>query len=109
MLRRRTRTLPILLQGFKRVSSSHERLTPPVTPPPQPRAGVRAALARPRCAGPTALRWPDTARARVRQVLKFYGLDGQSKWLNLLYETFFLFGFVFLAWVGLAFQRHVRR
>ena len=45
----------------------------------------------------------------MRQVLKFYDLEKQSKWLHLLYETFFLFGFIFLAWVGLAFQRHVKR
>jgi len=40
-------TPTILLQGFTRDSNSHEglRLTPPVTPSPQPRAGVRAALA----------------------------------------------------------------
>ena len=32
------------------------------------------------------------------QVLKFYNLEGQSKWLNLLYETCFLFLFLTLAW-----------
>ena len=32
------------------------------------------------------------------QVLKFYNLEGQSKWLNLLYETCFLFLFLVLAW-----------
>ncbi len=32
------------------------------------------------------------------QVLKFYNLEGQSKWLNLLYETCFLLLFLILAW-----------
>ena len=35
---------------------------------------------------------------RVVQVLKFYNLEGQSKWLNLLYETCFLLLFLILAW-----------
>ena len=34
----------------------------------------------------------------IMQVLKFYNLEGQSKWLNLLYETCFLFLFLVLAW-----------
>ncbi|EIE26352.1 hypothetical protein COCSUDRAFT_39467 [Coccomyxa subellipsoidea C-169] len=32
-------------------------------------------------------------------VLKFYNLEGQSKWLNLLYETCFLLLFLILAWL----------
>lgn len=32
------------------------------------------------------------------QVLKFYNLEGQNKWLNLLYETCFLLLFLILAW-----------
>ena len=35
---------------------------------------------------------------RVVQVLKFYNLEGQNKWLNLLYETCFLLLFLILAW-----------
>lgn len=34
----------------------------------------------------------------VLQVLKFYNLEGQSKWLNLLYESCFLVLFLILAW-----------
>ena len=34
------------------------------------------------------------------QVLKFYNLEGQNKWLNLLYETCFLLLFLILAWCG---------
>lgn len=34
------------------------------------------------------------------QVLKFYNLEGQSKWMNLLYETCFLVLFLILAWCG---------
>ncbi|CAK0754674.1 hypothetical protein CVIRNUC_002316 [Coccomyxa viridis] len=44
-----------------------------------------------------------------QSVLKFYNLEGQSKWLNLLYETCFLFLFLVLAWAGLAFKRHISR
>ena len=32
------------------------------------------------------------------QVLKFYNLEGQNKWLNLLYESCFLLLFLILAW-----------
>lgn len=35
---------------------------------------------------------------RAVQVLKFYNLEGQSKWLNLLYESCFLVLFLILAW-----------
>lgn len=34
----------------------------------------------------------------ILQVLKFYNLEGQNKWLNLLYETCFLLLFLVLAW-----------
>ena len=34
----------------------------------------------------------------LEQVLKFYNLEGQNKWLNLLYETCFLLLFLILAW-----------
>ena len=36
------------------------------------------------------------------QVLKFYNLEGQSKWLNLLYESCFLVLFLILAWYAAA-------
>jgi hypothetical protein len=36
------------------------------------------------------------------QVLKFYNLEGQSKWLNLLYESCFLVLFLILAWCAVA-------
>jgi hypothetical protein len=34
----------------------------------------------------------------LEQVLKFYNLEGQNKWLNLLYESCFLLLFLILAW-----------
>ncbi len=39
----------------------------------------------------------------VLQVLKFYNLEGQSKWMNLLYESCFLVLFLILAWCATTF------
>ena len=44
--------------------------------------------------------WISDTSLHVLQVLKFYNLEGQSKWMNLLYESCFLVLFLILAWCG---------
>jgi hypothetical protein len=45
----------------------------------------------------------------IMQVLAFYNLQDANKWEMLGYESLFFLAFLFLAWVSLAYSRHVRR
>lgn len=48
-------------------------------------------------------------RSGGQTVLGFYGLEGASKWLWLVYESLFFWVFAALLWAALVWVRHQRR
>jgi hypothetical protein len=68
--------------------------------------GLRAS--QPRSSGPRYKQLPAT-RAALPQILNFYNIRGQSKWVNVGYEACFLPVFFVAALLALTYVRHQKR
>ena len=43
------------------------------------------------------------------QILNFYSIEGDDKWVQFGYEFIFFVVFFIMAWLGLSFVKHQRR